>query len=173
MKVRIFLFAAILAGVVLMVAVQAQEQAPAPTQSSSSVDNQGIRNYLLGPGDILDVRIFGQPDLNSTAEIDSDGNISSLPFIETPIPAKCRTEKQVQKDIAEAYGKYLKKPQISVRITQRNSRQPATVFGAVRQPSRIQMQRKVRSMSDGCFQGPERRRERFSSSTNRNVPCAR
>lgn len=144
MKVRVFLFAAILASLVLVVEVQAQDQAPPPTQSSSSVDNQGIRNYLLGPGDILDVRIFGQPDLNSTAEIDSDGNISSLPFLETPIPAKCRTEKQVQKDIADAYGKYLKKPQISVRITQRNSRQPATVFGAVRQPSRLQMQRKVR-----------------------------
>lgn len=143
---RIFLFAALLACLVLVVAVQAQDQAPppTPTQSSSSVDNQGIRNYLLGPGDILDVRIFGQPDLNSTAEIDSDGNISSLPFLETPIPAKCRTEKDVQKDIAAAYGKYLKKPQISVRIMQRNSRQPATVFGAVRQPTRIQMQRKVR-----------------------------
>lgn len=144
MKVRIFLFAAILGCLVLMVSVQAQDQAPPPTQSSSSVDSQGIRNYLLGPGDILDVRIFGQPDLNSTAEIDSDGNISSLPFLETPIPAKCRTEKQVQKDIATAYGKYLKKPQISVRIMQRNSRQPATVFGAVRQPTRVQMQRKVR-----------------------------
>jgi polysaccharide export outer membrane protein len=146
MKVRILLFAAILPSLVLIRAVQAQEQAPPATQSqsSSSVDNQGIRNYLLGPGDILDVRVFGQPDLNSTPEIDSDGNISSLPFLETPIRAKCRTERQVQKDIAEAYGKYLKAPQISVRITQRNSRQPATVFGAVRQPSRLQMQRKVR-----------------------------
>jgi polysaccharide export outer membrane protein len=144
MKLKITSLAATFACLLFVVSVQAQDQAPPPTQSSSSVDNQGIRNYLLGPGDILDVRIFGQPDLNSTAEIDSDGNISSLPFLENPIPAKCRTEKEVQKDIAAAYGKYLKKPQISVRITQRNSRQPATVFGAVRQPTRIQMQRKVR-----------------------------
>ena len=144
MKLKITSLAAAFACVLFVVSVQAQDQTPPPTQASSSVDNQGIRNYLLGPGDILDVRIFGQPDLNSTAEIDSDGNISSLPFLENPIPAKCRTEKEVQKDIAAAYGKYLKKPQISVRITQRNSRQPATVFGAVRQPTRIQMQRKVR-----------------------------
>jgi polysaccharide biosynthesis/export protein len=144
MKVRILLSLVIPACFLVLAPVQAQDQAPPPAQSSSSVDTQGIRNYLLGPGDILDVRIFGQPDLNSTAEIDSDGNISSLPFLETPIPAKCRTEKQVQKDIADAYGKYLKKPQISVRIAQRNSRQPATVFGAVRQATRVQMQRKVR-----------------------------
>lgn len=119
-------------------------QAPMPAPQGSSVDNQGIRNYLLGPGDVLDVRVFGQPDLNAVAEVDSDGNISSLPFLETPIPARCRTEKEVQKDIATAYGKYLKSPQVSVRITERKSRQPATVFGAVRQPTRIQMQRRVR-----------------------------
>lgn len=144
MKLKVASLAAVFACLLFAVSVQAQDQAPPPTQSGSSVDTQGIRNYLLGPGDILDVRIFGQPDLNSTAEIDSDGNITSLPFLENPIPAKCRTEKEVQKDIAAAYGKYLKKPQISVRITQRNSRPPATVFGAVRQPTRIQMQRKVR-----------------------------
>jgi polysaccharide export outer membrane protein len=108
------------------------------------VDNQGIRNYLLGPGDTLDVRVFGQPDLNAIVEVDSEGNISSLPFLESPIPAKCRTAKELQKDITKAYGKYLKNPQISVRIAERKSRQPATVFGAVRQPTRVQMQRKIR-----------------------------
>jgi len=115
-----------------------------PSGQQSSVDLQGVRNYLLGPGDVLDVRVFGQPDLNATAEVDSEGNISSLPFLETPVRARCRTEKDVQKDIATAYSKYLKSPQVSVRITERKSRQPATIFGAVRQPTRIQMMRKVR-----------------------------
>ncbi|HEV7397349.1 MAG TPA: polysaccharide biosynthesis/export family protein, partial [Pyrinomonadaceae bacterium] len=98
----------------------------------------------LGPGDVIDVRVFGQPDLNAVAEVDSDGNISSLPFLEAPIPAKCRTEKEIQKDIATAYSKYIKGPQVSVRITERKSRQPATVFGAVRAPTRLVMVRKVR-----------------------------
>src|SRR6266850_7931923 len=122
--------------------VQQQESAPAVSQAQG-LDNQGIRNYLLGPGDLLDVRVFGQ-DLTTTAEVDSDGNISSLPFLEKPIPAKCRTEKQVQKDIAAAYAKFINSPQVSVRIVERNSRAPATVFGAVRQATRVQMQRKVR-----------------------------
>ena len=117
---------------------------PSAMSEPSTVDNQGIRNYLLGPGDTLDVRVFAQPDLNAIVEVDSDGNISSLPFLETPIPAKCRTDKDVQKDIVKAYAKYLKNPQISVRVADRKSRQPATVFGAVRQPTRVQMQRKVR-----------------------------
>lgn len=143
MKFVIVLMAAVLIPASLILG---QDPLPASgvQEQASSVDTQGMRNYLLGPGDVVDVRVFGQPDLNAMAEVDSDGNISSLPFLETPIPAKCRTEKQVQKDIATAYGKYIKSPQVSVRITERKSRQPATIFGAVRQAARVQMQRKVR-----------------------------
>ena len=147
MKAKIFCTFAVLLVLSLFVLVRAQDPATSqgPTASTSSgVDNQGIRNYLLGPGDVVDVRVFAQPDLNTMAEVDSDGNISSLPFLEAPIPAKCRTEKEIQKDIAAAYAKYIKNPQVSVRIMERKSRQPATVFGAVRQPTRVQMQRKVR-----------------------------
>ncbi|HVS20737.1 MAG TPA: polysaccharide biosynthesis/export family protein [Pyrinomonadaceae bacterium] len=124
----------------------AQEQSPGPVagQTSSSIDTQGVRNYLLGPGDILDVRVFGQPDLNALVEIDGDGNISSLPFLETPIRAQCRTEKEVQKAIATAYSTYLKSPQVSVRIAERKSRQPATIYGAVRNPMQVTMMRRVR-----------------------------
>ena len=127
--------------------VHAQEQqqtsAP-PAPQSPSLDIQGIKNYLLGPGDILDVRVFGQPELTSTVQVDSDGNLSSLPFLEVPIRAKCRSEKEVQKDISAAYSKFINNPQVSVRISERLSRQPATVFGAVRQPSRVEMKRRVR-----------------------------
>jgi polysaccharide export outer membrane protein len=147
---RSFLLVAVLLGLTIPASVRTQEQETAPTvpsQGSSergSVDSQGIRNYLLGPGDVIDVRVFGQPDLSAVGEVDSDGNVSSLPFLETPIVAKCRTEKALQKDIAAAYAKYIKNPQVSVRISERKSRQPATVFGAVRQPTRVQMQRKIR-----------------------------
>ena len=121
---------------------QPQQQTPVIVQSSA-VDTSGIKKYLLGPGDVVDIRFFGQPDLNTTAQVDSDGNFSSLPFLEKPIPAKCRTEKEVQKDIALAYAKLINNPQLSVRIVERNSRQPATVFGAVRNPTRAQMQRRI------------------------------
>src|SRR6266511_3785097 len=73
----------------------AQSPIPATSQSSSQttqpppmssdglnvVDAQGHRRYLVGPGDILDVRVYGQSELNSTVEIDDEGNISSLPFL--------------------------------------------------------------------------------------------
>ena len=124
---------------------QQQQQNPPPTQSGPSpLDVQGIKAYLLGPGDVLDVRVFGQPELSSSVQVDSDGNLSALPFLEKPIVAKCRTDKEIQKDITLAYSKFINNPQVSVRISERNSRQPATVFGAVRQPTRVEMKRRVR-----------------------------
>ncbi len=150
MKVKRSLVLAIGFACSLAGAVHAQEQqqqqssGPNIAAQTSAMDIQGIKAYLLGPGDVLDVRVFGQPELTSTVQVDSDGNLSSLPFLETPIPAKCRNEKQVQKDIAIAYAKFINNPQVSVRISERNSRPPATVFGAVRQPTRVEMKRKVR-----------------------------
>jgi polysaccharide export outer membrane protein len=147
---RNLLLIAILASLTFPTLVQSQEpqQPSAPSNPvyspSTSVDTQGVKNYLLGPGDVIDVRVFGQGDLNAMAEVDSDGNISSLPFLDKAIVAKCRTEKAVQTDIAAAYAKYLKNPQISVRIAEKKSRTPATVFGAVRQPTRVMMLRKAR-----------------------------
>src|ERR1043166_8595580 len=158
----IFLSAAaeLIVVVVALVEVRSHAQSPTtqsnapsvspPTQSAmpgelqNSLDAQGRGRYLVGPGDILDVRVFGQPDLNSTVEIDDEGNISSLPFLEEPIPAMCRNEKDIQKSIAKAYSRYIKNPRVSVLVKERRSRPPAVVFGAVRAPTRIQMMRRAR-----------------------------
>jgi len=146
MSTKKIILAAILTCSALGLSALAQEQSQGPVACSSagSVDSQGIRNYLLGPGDVLDVRVFGQAALSSQVEIDAAGNISSLPFLETPIRAQCRTEKDVQKDIATAYAKYIKNPQVSVLIKERKSRQPATISGAVRTPMQVDMRRQVR-----------------------------
>ena len=141
-KTYLFLFAALCLAAPLI--ASAQDGGQAAVVPASSIDEQGLVKYVLGPGDTLDIRVFGQPDLNWIGEVDSDGNISSLPFVTTPIVAQCRTEKEVQKDIIAAYGKLLKNPQISVRVTGRNSRQPATVLGAVLSPARVEMKRRVR-----------------------------
>jgi polysaccharide biosynthesis/export protein len=132
-------------------AQQQQPSAPPPqpmvvqtNSAQASMEAMGIRRYVLGPGDMLDVRVFGQSDMNWQGEIDSDGNLTSLPFIDKPIPARCRTDKEVEKDIREAYSKILKKPDVSVRVIGRNSRPPAYIFGAFQLPQQVQMLRRVR-----------------------------
>jgi len=144
MSKKTLILVALLVSLGACVFVLAQEPNSGSGQGSSAVDMQGIRGYLLGPGDVLDVRVFGQPDLNSLAEVDADGNVSSLPFLEAPIRAQCRTDKEVQLDIAKAYAKYIRNPQVSVRISERKSRQPATISGAVKNPMQVTMLRRVR-----------------------------
>ena len=107
------------------------------------VQGQQPQRYVLGPGDVVEVKIFAQPDLNVTAAVDGDGNLSSLPFLD-PIPAKCRTEREVQKDIALAYRRLLKDPVVSVRVLERKSRQPASVSGAVRTAGKVPTERRIR-----------------------------
>jgi polysaccharide export outer membrane protein len=141
-KKILILFAVLCFGIGLT--VLAQGQGAGQGASNVSSDSEGIGTYLLGPGDVLDVRVFGQPDLNSTVEVDGDGNVSSLPFLEAPVRAQCRTEKEVQKDITVAYAKYIRNPQVSVRIAERKSRQPATVAGAVHNPMQVTMMRRAR-----------------------------
>jgi polysaccharide export outer membrane protein len=151
-RISLMLLVFVCAGAASLLVAQEPSQtgAPQPTTAQgstvvmpASLDNQGIKHYVLGPGDTVDVRVFGQPDFNTMADVDGDGNIS-LPFVEKPIVARCRGERDIQSDISAAYSKYLKNPQISVRIVGRNSRPPAIVHGAVVMPQRVQMQRQIR-----------------------------
>jgi polysaccharide export outer membrane protein len=121
-------------------AVQAQ-QSQGKTQKTRPA-KQVSQPYLLGPGDVVEVKVFGQ-DLSSNAQVDADGNLSSLPFLD-PIPARCRSERELQKDITVAYSRLIKEPQVSVRIVERNSRPPVSVSGAVRQNGKVPVLRRQR-----------------------------
>ena len=135
------------------VAAAAQDGGGAPTTpgavvntSSSgapSLDGMGVKKYLLGPGDVLDLRVYNEPQFNGPLVVDDEGNIA-VPFIEQPIRAQCRTDREIRGDIVKALSKYLNKPQVNLRLTEARSRPPAVVFGAVRAPSRVMMQRKVK-----------------------------
>ena len=116
--------------VCLMLSVVHGQQSQTPKNA-----DQNSRPYLLGPGDLLEVIVYGPNDINKTFQVDGDGNLN-LPFLE-PLYVKCRSEKQVQKDITEAYKRLINEPQISLRLVDRNSRQPATIFGAVRQSTKV------------------------------------
>jgi polysaccharide biosynthesis/export protein len=116
---------------------------PAAPTDVATMDTMGIKKYLLGPGDELDLRVYNEPQFNGALVVNDEGKIE-VPFVDGPILAKCRTDREVKQDIVEALAKYLKRPQVSLRVTAMRSRPPAVVFGAVRQPARIQMQRRAR-----------------------------
>ena len=115
----------------------------AGSSGAPSLDSMGVKKYLLGPGDVLDLRVYNEPQFNGPLVVDDEGNIA-IPFIEAPISAQCRSDREIKIDVVKALSRYLNKPQVSLRLTEAKSRPPAIVYGAVRSPQRVQMQRRVR-----------------------------
>lgn len=114
-----------------------------PSSPGASFDSMGVKKYLLGPGDTLDLRVFNEPQFNGTLVVDDEGKIV-VPFVEEPIDAQCRTDREIRKVIVEALSKYLKKPQVSLHVSEMRSRPAAVVFGAVRSPTRVDMRRRTK-----------------------------
>ena len=110
---------------------------------ANPTDTAGIKKYLLGPGDVLDLRVYNEPQFNGLLVVNDEGNVE-VPFVEQPIHAQCRNDREIKSDIVKELARFLKKPQVSLRVTEMRSRPPAAVFGAVRSPQRVQMQRRVK-----------------------------
>lgn len=111
------------------------------------------RGYLIGPGDVISIRVFGEAEFNSEAvTVDQDGKIE-IPVSEQPIVAQCRTEKDLRADVTKIMAKYLRNPMITVRVTERNSRPPAVVSGEVKSPQQVEMMRKASLLEVITFAG--------------------
>ena len=126
-------------------ASQTPPAAPAGSASgmlNSAMDQMGVKKYQLGPGDTLDLRVFGEPQFSDRLVVNDEGNVE-VPFLD-PIPATCRTDLEVKKDVVAALSKFLKKPQVSLRLVEMKSRPPAVIFGAVRTPAAFQLNRRAR-----------------------------
>ncbi len=99
--------------------------------------------YQLGPGDLIDVKVFGRPQLTSESiRVGVDGQIH-LAMIDHAIAALCRTEDELALMIAKEYREYLVDPQVSVTVRQYSS-QVVNLTGAVQRPGSFQLQRRVK-----------------------------
>ena len=99
--------------------------------------------YRLGPGDVLDIRIYNRPQLSREAvRVEGNGMIR-MPLIENEIQADCLTEGELAKEISTRYARYYKNLQVDVFIKEYHSKQVA-IIGAVNEQSRFELQRRVR-----------------------------
>ena len=102
------------------------------------------KGYLLGPGDEVSVRVLGEQQFDFVAIVNEDGKIE-VPFSETQINAKCRSEKELRTDVSSLLGKFLKDPQLGLQV-KKNSRPPAMIYGEVNVPTKIDLYRKATLM---------------------------
>jgi polysaccharide export outer membrane protein len=66
-----------------------------------------------------------------------------MPLIKEEIVAACHTEAELEAIVTELLKEYILEPQVTVQIKEYQS-EPVAVLGAVRAPSRFQLQRRVR-----------------------------
>jgi len=86
----------------------------------------------VGPGDLFDVRVYGEATLSSNYEVAADGTIN-FPLIGT-VEVVGKTPTQIEQDIQTRLADgFIKRPSVSVRVTEYRSRR-VSVFGQVRQP---------------------------------------
>jgi polysaccharide export outer membrane protein len=127
-------------------AVRAQPPATKPDAAQTppaTVTEQSDDRYRIGPGDVLDIRIFNRPQLSREAVRVEGAGIIRMPLIEGEIQAACKTEGELAKEIATRYLKYYKNPQVDVFIKEYHAREVALI-GAVTDQGRYQLSRRMR-----------------------------
>lgn len=130
---------------ILSLSVAALAQVP-------GVADEGPRGYLIGPGDEITGKVLGEEQFDFVATVDEDGRIE-VPFFDTPINSMCKSERELRVDITKLLARYLKNPQASIRVTKRNSRPPATIYGEVRTPQQVVLTRRSTLLELLSFSG--------------------
>lgn len=130
---------------------QAQQESSAPSVGHSSpVTSQSASNavgvveraevsadYRIGAQDLLEVNVFGAPELDRSLRVSGSGKIS-MPLVGS-VQAAGLTVTELEKRLGEKYSTYIKDPQVGVLVSAVQSH-PVSVLGAVKNPGTFQLQ---------------------------------
>ena len=98
----------------------AQNQAAQATTTTASKVPASDPDYKIGPQDILRVDVWKEPDISRTVPVRPDGKIS-LPLL-NDVQAAGLTPMQLAAVIGDGFKKYITSPQVTVSVTEINSR---------------------------------------------------
>ena len=84
---------------------------PAPASAASS-----SYNYVIGPGDAVNIVVWRNPELSMSVPVRPDGKIAA-PLAED-LPAMGKDATTLARDIEKELGKYIRDPVVTVVVTQ-------------------------------------------------------
>jgi len=119
---------------VAILAAPGQAQTPPQAKAQPQVQPQEardifVRAYRIGPGDLLELKVFQVDELSQTVRVSEDGSIT-LPLIGRIVVEGLTQEGVVQKLTGLLQAKYVKNPQVTIFIKEYKNQQVA-VIGAV------------------------------------------
>ncbi len=107
-RIAVLLFFAGLAA--LLAGCATSKYPPAPAQAASP-----DYNYVIGPGDTVNIIVWRNPELSISVPVRPDGKITTA--LVEDLPAQGRDATTLARDIEKALAKYIRDPVVTVIVT--------------------------------------------------------
>ncbi|HKI03251.1 MAG TPA: polysaccharide biosynthesis/export family protein [Thermoanaerobaculia bacterium] len=112
-------------------------------QVVTRTDDDPPNAYAIGPGDVLEISVWKNPDLTSTVPVRPDGRIS-VPLL-GDVQAAGMTPLALKQTLTDGYKEYVTAPGVSVVVKEIHSRQ-IYVTGEVTKPGVYDLQPRTKLM---------------------------
>src|SRR6476661_8612901 len=104
-------------------------QTPAPTATPETINQSEAELNLVHLGDLIDVDVLGSFKYDWRGTLTPEGFLNGLDSLENRVFGLCRSEGDIAREIAKSYSKFLRDPQVVVKILDRSNRPNSTLFG--------------------------------------------
>ncbi|MCW5640779.1 MAG: polysaccharide export protein [Hydrogenophaga sp.] len=101
---------ALVAAVVLVGCASGPKYPPAPTTAAAS-----DYNYIVGPGDSLNIIVWRNPELSMSVPVRPDGKVTT-PLVDELV-AQGKNSSEIARDVEKALSKYVRDPIVTVIVT--------------------------------------------------------
>lgn len=98
---------------------------PAKAQGPATPAPSVTPDYIIGPGDALQVYVWRNPELSTSVPVRPDGKIST-PLVEDMV-AVGKTPSVLARDIEQVLAQYVRSPQVNIIVTE-----PVSAFSQVK-----------------------------------------
>lgn len=106
----------------------------------------GAPDYLIGPGDALNIQVWRNPEVSTTVTVRPDGKINS-PLVDDMVAAN-KTPTQLERDLEKHLAKFIQDPIVTVMVTGFSGpyTQQIRVIGQATKPQALQYREKMSLM---------------------------
>ncbi len=87
---------------------------PLPPVPDTQRQSKADYNYLIGPGDTLEIFVWGNEELSTSGVVRPDGKLTTR--LVDDLPASGMTSTELAREVEKAYSEYVRQPVVSVIV---------------------------------------------------------
>jgi len=109
-------------------------------QESNPAADKSNAGYIIGPGDVLSIDVWKEPEMSKQVSVRLDGEVS-LPLI-NDVKAAGFTCTELRKQLAEKYKDFVDVPEVSVTVLESRSKR-IYLLGKIKRPGEYPLQKNM------------------------------